>query len=66
MSEIRKPQDKVTLKHWIAVIKEEAWEKLTEWEQNFIESIEESVNKYGKLSPKQEDILERIYCDKTE
>jgi len=37
---------------------------LSQWEQNFIESLTEWFNKRGRLSPKQIDILERIETQK--
>lgn len=38
------------------------FERLTEWENGFIESISEKFERYGSLSEKQEEILEKIYC----
>lgn len=40
--------------------------KLTEWEANFIESIRKYLEDKGSLSPKQVEILERIYAEKTD
>lgn len=65
MSIPRKPIDEETLRHWIKTIKDEASDKLTSWEIDFIDSVESAINLVGKLSPRQEEILERIYAEKT-
>ena len=49
---------------WIAAC--ESSDKLTEWESNFVSSVKIYLEKNGKLSPKQADILERIYAEKTD
>lgn len=41
-------------------------DKLTEWEDNFVNSIKQQLEKKGSLSVKQAEILERIYADKTD
>jgi hypothetical protein len=38
---------------------------LTEWEENFLESISDQFEKRGTLSDKQFEILDRIYAEKT-
>lgn len=38
---------------------------LSEWEQNFVTDIEVQLAKYGHISERQEEILERIYAQKT-
>jgi len=42
-----------------------AGEKLTKWEENFLESISEQLTERGSLSERQVEILERIYAEKT-
>ena len=37
------------------------WQRLTEWEQGFVESVADQFNRRGTISEKQEDVLERIY-----
>jgi hypothetical protein len=37
---------------------------LTNWENSFLESLSDQLTRTGSLSEKQEEILERIYCDK--
>jgi uncharacterized membrane-anchored protein len=36
-------------------------ERLTAWEQNFIESVTDQVGRKGTISEKQYEILDRIY-----
>lgn len=38
---------------------------LTEWEENFVESVSRQFDKKGTLSDKQIEILERIYAERT-
>ena len=38
------------------------WERLTEWEKNFIEDIREYFDTYETLSIAQEEVLERIWA----
>ena len=38
---------------------------LTDWEEEFVESIEKYFNKKGDLTDTQEEILERIYEKKS-
>lgn len=57
-------QDESTLRDWLYAI-EMRGKGLTEWEENFTESIERQLDANGCISPKQEEILERIYAEKT-
>jgi hypothetical protein len=52
------------IEHWITIIQEEGL-NLTKWEQDFVESIEEQFKARNWISDKQEEILERIYAEKT-
>jgi hypothetical protein len=65
MSKIWQPQDKDTLLYWIKTIQDEASDKLSDWESNFIDSIDRQLAYKGQLSEQQEKILERIYAEKT-
>ncbi len=38
---------------------------LSEWEERFVESIEEQFKINGRISDKQEEIIERIYKEKS-
>lgn len=53
-----------TLQYWISAIQDEE-DKLTEWETNFVQSIDFSFRLGCNLSERQEEILERIYAEKT-
>jgi len=57
-------QDKKVIKNWIDTINEEAI-NLSKWEQDFMESVTEQFERKGSVSDKQEEIIERIYADKT-
>ena len=57
--------DPKTLQYWIDTILNEAEERLTDWERNFLESIQSQLNLRGSLSNRQIDVLERIYSEKT-
>ena len=43
----------------------EGSDRLTEWEYNFVASVKKQLETKGSLSPKQIEVLERIYADKT-
>lgn len=64
MAETWKPYPKNVLGHWLTTVNEEAV-GLTKWERDFMESITEQWDRTGSLSRKQQEILERIYADKT-
>jgi hypothetical protein len=65
MAEIWKPRDLKLLSYWVECIRDEAESKLTSWERDFIDSIEGRLAFGQQLSQKQEEILERIYAEKT-
>ena len=52
------------IEHWITIIQEEGI-NLTKWELDFVESIEEQFKMKNWISDKQEEILEKIYAEKT-
>lgn len=52
------------IKQWITTIVEEGT-KLTKWELDFMESIADQFTEKNWISDKQEEILERIYSEKT-
>jgi uncharacterized membrane-anchored protein len=60
MAEVWKSQPKDVLRAWIDAIDDES-EELTEWEVNFINSIDAQLLHSGSLSQKQQEILEKIY-----
>jgi hypothetical protein len=40
------------------------FEKLNEWEERFVEDVEDYFKRKGNLTEKQEEIIERIYREK--
>jgi hypothetical protein len=40
------------------------YEKLTEWEERFVEDVERYFKRHKDLTERQEEILERIYREK--
>jgi len=52
------------IQDWIEQINNEGV-NLTDWEIQFMESITEQWDKWQRLSDRQEEILERIYAEKT-
>lgn len=57
-------QPKEVIKHWIETVNDEGV-NLTKWEQDFMDSITEQFEERNWISHKQEEILERIYAEKT-
>ena len=60
---MRQPAEVV--EEWIRMVNEEASKPLTKWEENFMDSITDQFTLRRSLSDKQEEILERIYAEKT-
>jgi len=56
--------ERSVIESWIYACREHA-ERLTKWEQDFIESVSEQFDAGRDLSERQREILERIYADKT-
>lgn len=52
------------INHWIETVNTEA-RNLSKWEQDFMDSITEQFSRKGFISDRQEEILERIYAEKT-
>lgn len=52
------------IRQWFETIEEEGY-GLTKWEESFIESVRDQFDRTNSLSDKQEDILERIYSERT-
>ncbi len=61
---MKTPNEPATIEHFLESLKNPS-RTLTEWEENFIASIEYQYNMKRKLSDKQFEILERIYAEKT-
>lgn len=56
-------KDSLIIKDWIEQCSRSR--RLTKWERDFIDSLEEQFEERGWISDKQEEILERIYADRT-
>lgn len=65
MSAIWKPQPIEVYQSWIDAIRDEASDKLSSWETDFVNNIQISLGYRGSLSEKQSTVLERIYAEKT-
>lgn len=65
MAEIFKPKAPQVYKDWVKTILEEASDTLSDWESNFIDSIETQLTRGYTLSEKQDEILDKIYAEKT-
>lgn len=52
------------IRHWIDTISTEG-RGLSKWEGDFVESVAEQFEERGSISDRQEEILERIYAEKT-
>jgi len=55
----------IVLEEWVRCCLEEHVKPLTDWEEQFLQSIGERLSDYGRLSERQVEILERIYAEKT-
>ncbi len=57
-------QSKEVIQHWIDELGE-VMHRLSKWEAYFVESLAEQFDERHSLSDRQEEILERIYAEKT-
>lgn len=57
-------KDPEVIQDWLDKIKYEGI-NLTKWEEDFVDSVAEQFSKYKRISDKQENILERIYAERT-
>jgi hypothetical protein len=65
MAKLWQPQDISVYKSWVEAILDEASNKLSNWEVDFINSIASQLDNNRNLSEKQADIVERIYSERT-
>ncbi len=56
-------QTKEVLQSWLDAIADDS--ELDAWEQGFVENIKEQLTARGTLTRRQQEILERIYAEKT-
>lgn len=64
MSRLWKPEPIEVYKEWVESIIVEAQDKLSEWENNFVESIQTRLMNGWNLTENQANKLEQIYADK--
>lgn len=57
-------KDPKIIEDWIILVNDEG-RNLSKWELGFMESITEQFEKTNSISDRQEEILERIYSEKT-
>lgn len=55
---------KAVIQSWIELVNTEG-RGLSKWEQDFMDSITEQFEERGAISDRQEEILERIYSNRT-
>jgi hypothetical protein len=65
MANVWKPQTIDVYKLWIEMITEQASDKLSVWEINFLESLSNWLDDGKNLTVRQAEILEKIYTEKT-
>lgn len=58
------PEKRTVVEHWLEEL-ETPYKRLTDWEQQFVESVSDQLTNRGHLSERQLEILERIYAEKT-
>jgi len=51
-------------KHFLRELENPA-KTLTKWEEGFVASLSDQMDRRGTLTPRQFEILERIYAEKT-
>lgn len=54
------------LSSWVEAILTEASDDLTEWETIFVTDMKVRIDNKWPVSERQQEILERIYADKTD
>jgi hypothetical protein len=55
---------KAIIESWIELVNAEG-RNLSKWEQDFMDSLTEQFEARGSISDRQEEILERIYSERT-
>jgi hypothetical protein len=56
---------KEVIREWIELVNDEG-RGLTKWEEDFMDSLTEQFEECGSISDRQEEILERIYAERTD
>jgi hypothetical protein len=65
MAKMWTPKPIDLLLSWVEAIIEEASDELSDWESTFVTDIEARLRQGRSLTERQEEILERIYAEKT-
>lgn len=65
MAELWHPQPIEVYQAWCIALRDEASEKLTLWESDFLDSIEGRLAFRNNLTKSQAETLEKIYAEKT-
>ena len=64
MAEMWKPQPRSTYRYWVETILMESSDKLSDWEKNFLDSIDNRLN-FSDLTEGQAEKLEQLYTKYT-
>lgn len=64
MAQKWRPNTEAILRDWIKECKA-CHLDMTDWENDFIDSVDKALDLFGSLTRKQEEILEKIYSEKT-
>lgn len=61
---VKTEQSNETIDHFLREL-QHPYKKLTAWELDFLESVQDQFDRRGGLTEKQFEVLERIYAEKT-
>lgn len=64
MSVVFVPKPKEVLLHWVSEL-DKVWHTLNDWETHFVGGLSFKIARGEPISQKQQEVLERIYADKT-
>jgi hypothetical protein len=64
MAEVWHMEDPIIIQHWLFQVLYHS-KDLTDWERKFLVDIDKQFHRTGRLSQKQQEIVERIYAEKT-
>ena len=66
MAEMWHPQTIEVYRSWVDAVIDEATDRLSDWELNFINDIDDRLSGLRQLTQKQAEVLENIYAKYTE
>lgn len=64
MSVIFVPKPKEVLLHWVSEL-DKVWSTLNDWETHFVAGLSFRIKNGEKISQRQQEVLEKIYAEKT-